>query len=179
MSNDDDAMAAVFAQKSALRKSMLKTLRGLSEAELASQCELLLCCGELTTTAAAVARILREQPFYNNAKSVCCYLSMAKGELRTNEIVADILANSKHKRWQFGLTSEEDRTLYTPYLPPRTDESPVMHMLRLYNTADLEACPLDKWGILDPGETRRDPGREGEKRQDGEPLPGHACWRDR
>lgn len=40
MSNGDDNMAAVFAQKSALRKSMLKTLRGLSEAELASQCEL-------------------------------------------------------------------------------------------------------------------------------------------
>lgn len=52
-----------------------------------------------------------------------------------------------------------------------------MHMLRLYNTADLEACPLDKWGILDPGETRRDPGHEGEKRQDGESLPSHASWR--
>lgn len=51
-----------------------------------------------------------------------------------------------------------------------------MHMLRLYSTEDLEACPLDKWGILDPGETRRDPGREGEKRQDGEPLPGHASY---
>lgn len=52
-----------------------------------------------------------------------------------------------------------------------------MHMLRLYNTADLEACPLDNWGILDPGETRRDPGHEGEKRQDGGSLPGHASWR--
>lgn len=40
MSNGDDDMAAVFAQKSALRKSMLKTLRGISEAELASQCKL-------------------------------------------------------------------------------------------------------------------------------------------
>lgn len=48
----------------------------------------------LTKEAAAVARILREQPFYKNAKSVCCYLSMAKGELRTNEIVADILLTS-------------------------------------------------------------------------------------
>lgn len=87
-------MAAVFARKSALRKSMLKTLRGLSEADLASQCELTCFDSLLTKTAAAVARILREQPFYNNAKSVCCYLSMAKGELRTNDIVADLLANS-------------------------------------------------------------------------------------
>jgi hypothetical protein len=31
-----------------------------------------------------------------------------------------------------------------------------MKMLRLYSTTDLEACPLDKWGILDPGLVRRD-----------------------
>lgn len=31
-----------------------------------------------------------------------------------------------------------------------------MDMLRLYSTADMEACPLDKWGILDPGTHRRD-----------------------
>jgi 5-formyltetrahydrofolate cyclo-ligase len=69
--------------------------------------------------------------------------------------------------------------LYTPYLPPplltpatslssadpRTSATSDMRMLRLYSRADLEACPLDKWGILDPGETRRD---TGEKREDGE-----------
>jgi 5-formyltetrahydrofolate cyclo-ligase len=31
-----------------------------------------------------------------------------------------------------------------------------MEMLRLYSSADLAACPLDKWGILDPGTHRRD-----------------------
>lgn len=41
-----------------------------------------------------------------------------------------------------------------------------MDMLRLYNTADLEACPLDKWGILDPGTHRRDV--PSEVREDGE-----------
>lgn len=69
--------------------------------------------------------------------------------------------------------------LYTPYLPPppsapapapSSSDPPIsatseMRMLRLYSPADLEACPLDKWGILDPGETRRD---TGEKREDGE-----------
>lgn len=43
-----------------------------------------------------------------------------------------------------------------------------MHMLRLYSPADLEACPLDKWGILDPGTRRYD---KDERREDGE-LPG-------
>jgi hypothetical protein len=31
-----------------------------------------------------------------------------------------------------------------------------MRMLRLYSPDDLARCPLDKWGILDPGEYRRD-----------------------
>lgn len=47
------------------------------------------------TAAAAVARILSQQPFYRNAKTVGCYLSMAKGELRTGEIVADLLSAGK------------------------------------------------------------------------------------
>lgn len=38
MANNDDSMAAVYASKAALRKSMLRTLRGISEADLASQC---------------------------------------------------------------------------------------------------------------------------------------------
>lgn len=37
MSSDHD-MTAVFANKAALRRRMLKTLRGLGEADLASQC---------------------------------------------------------------------------------------------------------------------------------------------
>lgn len=42
-----------------------------------------------------------------------------------------------------------------------------MHMLRLYSPADLEACPLDRWGILDPGTERRDPEGKGQAREDG------------
>ena len=42
-----------------------------------------------------------------------------------------------------------------------------MRMLRLYSKADLEQCPLDKWGILDPGQSRRDIISK-DKRQDGE-----------
>lgn len=41
-----------------------------------------------------------------------------------------------------------------------------MDMLRLYNEADLAACPVDKWGILDPGTHRRDV--PDEAREDGE-----------
>lgn len=62
----------------------------------------------------------------------------------------------------------DNKALYTPYIPPESFVSganPLMHMLKLYNSDDLEACPLDKWGILDPSTHRRD---IDEKREDGE-----------
>lgn len=59
------------------------------------------------------------------------------------------------------------KAIYTPYLPPSalTGEDNLMHMLRLYSSADLDACPLDRWGILDPGPQRHD---INEPREDGE-----------
>ncbi|KLT43909.1 putative 5-formyltetrahydrofolate cyclo-ligase [Cutaneotrichosporon oleaginosum] len=138
-------MSAVFARKAALRKGMLRTLRQMPEDAVASQ-------------SAAVARILVQQDWYKSAQTVGCYLSMARGELRTTEIVADLLANGK--------------ALYTPYLPPAAiaGEDNLMHMLRLYSPADLAACPTDKWGILDPGTQRHDAAGPREDAMDGPPL---------
>lgn len=45
--------------------------------------------------AQAVCRLLLEQPYYKQAKSVACYLSMGHGELRTNSIVDDVLASGR------------------------------------------------------------------------------------
>jgi 5-formyltetrahydrofolate cyclo-ligase len=62
------------------------------------------------------------------------------------------------------------KTLYTPYLPPAAGSSKgkaEMKMLRLYSEEDLSRCPLDKWGILDPGTHRRELGKEQEPREDG------------
>ncbi|WOO84554.1 5-formyltetrahydrofolate cyclo-ligase [Vanrija pseudolonga] len=136
-------MAAVFADKALLRKGMLRTLRALTEEQLSEQ-------------SAAVFNVLRQQKFYQEARSVGCYLSMKKGELRTGAIVSDLLQSNK--------------ALYTPYLPPAASQAdqdtPLMEMLRLYSPADLAACPLDKWGILDPGTVRRDAGHDGERRED-------------
>ncbi|WWC57491.1 5-formyltetrahydrofolate cyclo-ligase [Kwoniella dejecticola CBS 10117] len=139
--------AAAFALKATLRKSMLRTLKGMSDAEVEKQSQ-------------AVFRKLLDQPFFKEAKSVGCYLSMKHGELRTTGIVDHILKRGS--------------TLYTPFIPPPPSRNPEaqpssssqdMKMLRLYSPADLERCPLDKWGILDPGETRND--KDGsEKRED-------------
>ncbi|KAK1921129.1 5-formyltetrahydrofolate cyclo-ligase [Papiliotrema laurentii] len=149
------AMSTMFAIKSALRRDMLRKLRGVSQDQLEGQSQ-------------AVFRVLQQQPFYKNARTVGCYLSMQKGELRTTHIVQDLLSSGKK--------------LYTPYLPPAAtassdksiksdqaktpktldedhepgSENPLMEMLRLYTNEDLEQCPLDKWGILDPGLRRFD-----------------------
>ena len=64
-----------------------------------------------------------------------------------------------------------DKKLYIPYLPPAassaTEHTPAMDMLRLYTSEDMKACPLDKWGILDPGTERRDVAG---KREDGQSV---------
>ncbi|KAL7421663.1 hypothetical protein Q5752_003432 [Cryptotrichosporon argae] len=124
--------SSLFAAKATLRKSMLRTLKALPDADVARESRL-------------VADALVQQDFFKRAGSVACYLSMARGELRTDAIVSEILRQGK--------------ALYTPYLPPDGD----MRMLRLYSPADLAACPTDKWGILDPGSSRRD---TGERRED-------------
>lgn len=60
--------------------------------------------------AQAVCRLLLDQPYYKQAKSVACYLSMGHGELRTNGIVDDILASGKSRS---SISQKHDRlTLY-------------------------------------------------------------------
>lgn len=101
-------MAAQYALKSALRKSMNKTLRALSEQELTEQCGFFLFAVDqelgvrirgvagssnwkTDSSASAVTRHLLSQPFFQRARTVGCYLSMAKGELRTDDIVSTCL----------------------------------------------------------------------------------------
>jgi 5-formyltetrahydrofolate cyclo-ligase len=112
---------------------------------------------------------------------------MTKGELRTNQIVRDLLSEGE-SYVSTGMLGTYDlgTKLYTPYIPPQQGltrpsandpgasratapmkENPAMRLLRVYSFEDLERCPLDKWGIIDPGLLRRDiPGDM--EREDGE-----------
>jgi 5-formyltetrahydrofolate cyclo-ligase len=131
--------------------------------------------------AQAVARILLDQPYYRKAQNVACYLSMANGELRTKAIVKDLLASgeSESALLRPNVLRTLGRRLYTPYLPPPSAPAAgpshdqtgppkaEMRMLRLYSEDDLARCPLDKWGILDPGTHRREEGLENESRENG------------
>ncbi|KAE8541296.1 5-formyltetrahydrofolate cyclo-ligase [Cryptococcus gattii VGV] len=127
-------MAATFALKATLRKSMLRTLKGMSDSEIDKQSR-------------DVFRILLDQNFFKKANSVGCYLSMAHAQF-----------------------DRPGTSLYTPYIPapPARIQNPSapspsrpspeqdMRMLRLYSIQDLENCPLDRWGIIDPGVERKD-----------------------
>jgi len=97
---EGSAMALpAFALKSNLRKSMLRTLRAIPNDEVEQQCERFLPQARPTMpreadqydAAQAVARLVLEQPRFSKAKSVACYLSMARGELRTTGIVDELL----------------------------------------------------------------------------------------
>ncbi|WVO15147.1 5-formyltetrahydrofolate cyclo-ligase [Cryptococcus depauperatus] len=134
-------MSTTFALKSVLRRSMLQTLRNMSSLEVEKQSQ-------------KVFEILLNQPFFKTANTVGCYLSMAQGELQTVQIVDHLLCRGS--------------SLYTPYIPvappqirhskppPSLAPQQDMHMLRLYSSEDLANCPLDKWGIVDPGLYRKD-----------------------
>ncbi|RSH84051.1 5,10-methenyltetrahydrofolate synthetase [Saitozyma podzolica] len=162
-------MSQTFALKSALRKSMLRQLKTLPDELVEQQCERIV---HVAVKVAAAVRCLGW-----GARSVACYLSMAHGELRTNGIVSEVLRRGT--------------PLFIPYLPPPSSSSstsssthspsavapqiatparPVPHemrMLRLYSPEDMQRCPLDNWGILDPGEYRRDvPEEQHERRED-------------
>lgn len=101
---------------------------------------------------------------------------MAHGELRTNLIVDHLLkrGNTAHPAvYALKIKAQFDcpgTSLYTPYIPapPARTNNPSapspsspspehdMRMLRLYTTQDLKNCPLDRWGIIDPGVERKD-----------------------
>ncbi|WVQ72188.1 5-formyltetrahydrofolate cyclo-ligase [Cryptococcus sp. DSM 104548] len=142
---------AAFALKGQLRRSMLKTLRGIPGDEVQKQSQ-------------QVFRVLLDEPFFKEANHVGCYLSMKKGELQTDGIVDHLLRRGS--------------SLYTPYIPapPKHTHAPSapspsspppqedMKMLRLYSEEDLTQCPEDRWGITDPGLERKD--GEGGLRED-------------
>ncbi|ODN86824.1 5-formyltetrahydrofolate cyclo-ligase [Cryptococcus wingfieldii CBS 7118] len=137
----EQAEMAAFALKAQLRRNMLKTLKTQQ-----------------------VLRVLLDEPFFKRANNVGCYLSMKKGELQTDGIVDHLLRRGS--------------SLYTPYIPapPKHSHNPSapspsspapeedMKMLRLYSKEDLERCPEDRWGIVDPGLERKD--GEGGLRED-------------
>lgn len=107
---------------------------------------------------------------------------MSKGELRTSAIIREIISQSEPDLGEVGRVDGSDKALFVPYIPheahPGGDgpsETPAMRMLRMYSKEDLEQCPLDKWGIVDPGLRRLD-GEGRPPREDCESPEREGIW---
>ncbi|KAG6377348.1 5-formyltetrahydrofolate cyclo-ligase [Boletus reticuloceps] len=115
------SITALQSTKKALRRSMAKTLRDLTQSEVQSQSE------------AIVAKVVA-LPAFKHAKTISCYLSMPTAEVQTGALVANILADSGKKLFVPSLTSKEGQ----------------MDFVRLYDKEDLRTLPAGLWGIPEP-----------------------------
>ncbi|KAH6612132.1 hypothetical protein C7974DRAFT_323597 [Boeremia exigua] len=121
-------MAAVVALKKDLRKKIKAILKDVSDASAETQ-------------SAHAAKALFATPEYKAAKRISVYLSMPAGEIMTNSIVHDAIAQGKQ--------------VFVPHTYGRKcHDGPksIMDMLQLASLSDFEACEPDKWGIPTFGE---------------------------
>ncbi|KAF5310797.1 hypothetical protein D9619_008067 [Psilocybe cf. subviscida] len=109
-------------QKRTLRKSLATTLAQLTPASLDEQSE------------AIAARVL-SLPAFKQASSICCYLHMPSGEVRTTALVDTILSS--------------DKKLFVPKVQSKDG---AMEFFRVYSSQDLAALPANSWGIREPPE---------------------------
>ncbi|KAG9309949.1 hypothetical protein JVU11DRAFT_9981 [Chiua virens] len=115
------SISAVRSAKKALRSSMTKSLRNLTQAELQTQSE------------AIVGKVVA-LPAFQRAKTISCYLSMPTAEVQTMALVSTILADTGKKL----------------FVPSLTSKDGVMDFVRLYDDGDLRTLPTGLWGIPEP-----------------------------
>lgn len=194
----------MFAIKSALRRDMLRKLRGVSQDQLEGQCKWI---GDNQARTDHLGRAECQKPrlysaCFNNSHSTrtpgqsdaTCPCKRANCVQRISSRTCCLAVRPFPPRTPTprpAIPDSAGKKLYTPYLPPAAtassdkaiksdqaktpktldedhepgSENPLMEMLRLYTNEDLEQCPLDKWGILDPGLRRFD---VDEQRENGE-----------
>ncbi|MCJ1283190.1 hypothetical protein MMC26_002517 [Xylographa opegraphella] len=125
MSNE---MTSLRASKTKLRKTVLGTLKQLSQEQIQLQSH-------------RIRERLFTLPQYQSARKISVYLSMPSGEVSTRYIVENALRNGKQ--------------VFVPYLYNETFDdgktfSAVMDMVSISSEADYNALPRDSWGIPTP-----------------------------
>ncbi|KAF8263196.1 5-formyltetrahydrofolate cyclo-ligase [Lactarius quietus] len=114
-------MASLTAKKKALRRSITSILRALSQDETRSQSQ-------------AITKRILDAPWFSQATTVSCYLSMPTGEVDTSAITEAILASGK--------------TLFVPKVDATLSGG--MDFLRVHDEGDLRSLPDGVWGIKEP-----------------------------
>ncbi|KAH9976531.1 5-formyltetrahydrofolate cyclo-ligase [Russula compacta] len=115
------AVASLTSRKRALRKSLSSILRALSQDDVGAQ------------SSAIVGRVL-SAPWFDEATTISCYLSMPTGEVDTSAIAAGIIRSGKN--------------LFVPKVDAGLPGG--MDMLRIYDDEDLRSLPSKLWGIKEP-----------------------------
>ncbi|KAG0146710.1 hypothetical protein CROQUDRAFT_33823, partial [Cronartium quercuum f. sp. fusiforme G11] len=114
----------VATLKRALRKEIRGRLAQIDESSLSNQSR-------------AVSTIIKKSTWYKSSKKIGCYLSMNKGELRTDEIVLDALSTGKE--------------VYIPFCYNNHHENESlknqMKMFKLENEMIFLNLIYNKWGV--------------------------------
>merc|ERR1711924_4561 len=113
------AAAETSAAKTTLRKQVRSRLRSLEDAELASQSQ-------------AVCERLAGHPWYQSCKTIGIFLSMPRGELRTDPLLRHAFEQGKR------------------VFCPRVMGDGWMEMFEVANADDALQLPLSKWKIPEP-----------------------------
>ncbi|KAI9508976.1 5-formyltetrahydrofolate cyclo-ligase [Russula earlei] len=132
--------AILTSRKKALRKSLSSIIRALSREDIRTQ------------SSAIVARVL-SSPWFHEAATVSCYLSMPVGEVDTSAIASAIVHSGKH--------------LFVPRVDPVLPGG--MDLLKIYDSEDLRLLPSGVWGIKEPAFHHHDVPRM--KAMDGDSIP--------
>ncbi|KAH9954585.1 5-formyltetrahydrofolate cyclo-ligase family-domain-containing protein [Russula dissimulans] len=135
--------AALTSRKRALRKSISSIIRALSHDDVRTQ------------SGAITSRVLSAD-WFNNAKTVGCYLSMPSGEVDTSAIAAAILHSGKN--------------LFVPRVDTVLPLPGGMDVFKIYDNDDLRELPSGVWGIKEPAFQYRDTPRIKATDQDSDPL---------
>ncbi|KAH9971848.1 5-formyltetrahydrofolate cyclo-ligase [Lactifluus volemus] len=115
------ATVSLTSRKRILRKSISSIVRALSN-------------DHVSTQSSAIARRVLSAPWFSEATTISCYLSMPMGEVDTSAIVTAILNSGKN--------------LFVPKVDPSLAGG--MDLLRIQDDDDLHSIPSGIWGIKEP-----------------------------
>lgn len=145
---------ALKQAKKALRKEMAVRLSALDPASIASQ------------SARITSHVVRH-PAFQKAEKISIYVSMEKGEVKTEALCRETLKLGKRlyvPRFASAAASTSEKKQAGITSTFNTD----MRMLRIHDWTDFEAMIMNKWGIREPADVIDTANRE-----DGE---DHLCW---
>ncbi|KAF8469818.1 5-formyltetrahydrofolate cyclo-ligase [Russula ochroleuca] len=132
---------SLASRKRALRKSLSSTLRALSQ-------------DDVRTQSSEIVRRVLSAPWFDEATTISCYLSMPAGEVDTSAIASAVLNSGKN--------------LFVPKVDPTLHGG--MGVFKIYDDEDLRSLPSGVWGIKEPTFNHCDTPRMKATDEDSNPL---------